>query len=1682
MRIIGKTEAAVVSVAVLALGALILTFASAQTSSISITAGPSVDNIVSSGARVQWTTDIASSSLVYYGTTSNSLTSTSSNRCDGGADTLNHCVYLTSLPVGTIYYRAYSSTGAISGTSTESSFVSTSSGGGSTPPPTPGMPSGSSMATTGTSTSFQAMLYDQMSGGTALNMQMKAVFDWGDGTAVGESSLIYPSTSGTMSPSVSHSFTTVGSYNVKAKAVNSSLYESAWSGNWTVSVAAGGGGVPNPPASVTASFASGYIFVSWPSVTDATHYSIDRSIGGGAYASHSSGASTTNYSDTSVTSGSTYRYRVYACKSGFGCSTTGTESNQITYSSSGGSCTGLILTLDKSSYVVGEYVNYIWTCTPGGNATFVQVQLLKPDATTTVYNSFSGSMPTMSLGFSTSNLVPGSYTLQACFTSNCSPVTVSSTFSVTPTAGGGSPSTPTSLSQVGSSAGSIQLQWLTSSLTNVSSFRLERRTTTSGTWGLVSNTISSTTTSYTDTTVTTGAYYDYRIQACSSTNACSDYFVVYSVVAQAGSTGIPAMPVSFRLEPAPSTTAIFLRWNDVSGEDKYNIEREVANAMSWATLPQLGANAVSYSDSSITAGVVYNYRLQACLSGYGCSGYAYIMGVSTSSTIVNTPTVSNNLPRVIESYPANGISGASTTPAAMFAFDRDVDAASLTATTVLLQQMSGSEPTVAGKGSVVAAVPGSLMYDPVLNRGMATPVSPLLPGTVYQFTLKSGSAGIRTASGLQLDGNGDGTGGDDFVILFKTMSATQVTGTRTVHGRVVGGNGIGVAGAEVYAFDPQVGFGTHAPSGADGGFMFQLPQGSFTLGAHVMGGATSPQLVLVVTGDTLYVGGSSTAVALPNTAAPVIITLEQPDRSISGTVTDGASPVLGASVWAYRTDGPGGASAITDASGSYRLYVSTGTWRISAWLPTYGSLSELTRTVGTSDVTGVNFTTTAQVTHVVSGRVYQDTNSSGTYDAGEGIGSAFVRIWGTTSSGSSFANSAAPADLTGAYSVRVPSGTYQLAGWSTVGELPQSSTFTVAAATTKDLKLGSIRTVTVTVMRAGSPFVVERAFIDFSSTSGGSGNYGELQNASSGTLRLAQGTYTIRAGIPGLGSTGVTFSGTGVSGTTITVGAQNITDLAVHVPAQRRVQVTVVDTQGVVLPHTWVEFMNQAAGVHFGELSDGSGVATLEAPNGDYRIGAFKPGYIGTPTSVTIGDTTTAVTVTLRSASAKISGRVTVPGGNMPRAFVRGERVGELGFAGTPVDTDGTYTLYVSPGSWRLYAIAEGYGEVAYGSAVDVSAASVSNRDIALTTRVTLAPPRFEPVVPAQGGIVQDATTGVTVTIPAQVLGTSTSSGQVQVKETNTVLKTTTALPIGKGVDLTATDSSGKAITNLGGDITIELEYDSASLTAAGATAADAAKLKLAYWDEAAGNWISTNSVVDTVNTTVRANVNHLTVFTIVLPFIATPASAAAPASTPASSERELQLQAILAEAKTARTATAESLAAAVGMSRDTGLEQRYDATIVARVVVAGTLATTRAEVLNFVTYGTATTVKLGAGERAGVVNSYRTAFGRVPASEADWQDVLKIANGRFPGTISTAREAAVVTSFKRIYGRDANRAQANDDAAITVMAYGLRSSSRNLGNEAVAIKSFRAIFGPTPSTAADWDAVRAIAYSGAKR
>ncbi|MDP3986216.1 MAG: hypothetical protein Q8P77_02205 [Candidatus Veblenbacteria bacterium] len=428
--------------------------------------------------------------------------------------------------------------------------------------------------------------------------------------------------------------------------------------------------------------------------------------------------------------------------------------------------------------------------------------------------------------------------------------------------------------------------------------------------------------------------------------------------------------------------------------------------------------------------------------------------------------------------------------------------------------------------------------------------------------------------------------------------------------------------------------------------------------------------------------------------------------------------------------------------------------------------------------------------------------------------------------------------------------------------------------------------------------------------------------------------------------------------------------------------------------------------------------------------------------------------------------------------------------AGVPLDGDGNgqpggdFILLFKTFGTSTTTNNSGSGNTTNSTTTNTQTTTTSGEDGTAAT----TPTETAIISPQQGGIVSTVEHGVKVFVPARALRNDNTPVEVRVRKRLAALNTTAvAKPLsGAGREITAAAGT-QAITNLVRPVTVSLSYHGLDLATLGENV-DETRLRLAYWDEGKADWVVLSSVVDVVSKAVLANVTHFTLFAIVLPFLAEPAGAQAPPVAPPEqseplSESAQAWQNLLAEGTKVYVSGPDSLALSVGLVRDTALEQQYEADIVRKVVGSDTVAgDVRTAIINFVTYGTVSTLALGAGERGGVVASFRAAYGHLPQSEHEWQEVVKIANGRWPGTLLPEREQQMRNTFKEIYVREAVVQNQNDSAALAIMAYGLRSAKRSVGSEAAALTTFQALYNRTPFSAADWDAVRAVAYSGAKR
>lgn len=134
----------------------------------------------------------------------------------------------------------------------------------------------------------------------------------------------------------------------------------------------------------------------------------------------------------------------------------------------------------------------------------------------------------------------------------------------------------------------------------------------------------------------------------------------------------------------------------------------------------------------------------------------------------------------------------------------------------------------------------------------------------------------------------------------------------------------------------------------------------------------------------------------------------------------------------------------------------------------------------------------------------------------------------------------------------------------------------------------------------------------------------------------------------------------------------------------------------------------------------------------------------------------------------------------------------------------------------------------------------------------------------------------------------------------------------------------------------------------------------------------------------------------------------------------------------------------------------------------------------NFIVYGTDSTSEFGRGERASLVHSFKRAYGKVPVSQFDWENVIRIANGAWVSKTNNRAERIARNEFIKIYKRKPDMLNSSDKAAIIIMAYGLRPQGRDLISELKAANVFRMVFNKNPNDGYDWDLIRGIAYSGA--
>lgn len=207
---------------------------------------------------------------------------------------------------------------------------------------------------------------------------------------------------------------------------------------------------------------------------------------------------------------------------------------------------------------------------------------------------------------------------------------------------GGPPAPAANMTGTVVSSTRIDLGWQDNS-SNETRFNLQRAQysnsqTIWGPWQLLTDSVPSNSVAHPDSTTLAGLIYRYRVRACNAVG-CSAYT---PASAQDTTPGI-AMPHAF-LATAISGTSIKLTWLDAAyNETSYKIERRVKPPAgvfgAYAPLTVEAANQNTFTDTGLSPGTTYQYRVAAC-NGAPCSVFA-ISGAVVAPTPPAAPTNPN---------------------------------------------------------------------------------------------------------------------------------------------------------------------------------------------------------------------------------------------------------------------------------------------------------------------------------------------------------------------------------------------------------------------------------------------------------------------------------------------------------------------------------------------------------------------------------------------------------------------------------------------------------------------------------------------------------------------------------------------------------------------------------------------------------------------------------------------------------------------------------------------------------------------------------------------------------------------------------------------------------------------------------------------------------------------------------
>jgi uncharacterized delta-60 repeat protein len=362
------------------------------------------------------------------------------------------------------------------------------------------------------------------------------------------------------------------------------------------------------------------INLTWTdSTSDETGYKVERCSGDGCsnfvQIGSNLAANSVSYNDTGLQGNTVYTYRVSAYKTATSswsvnstASVTTTISAPVVVAATATSTTSINLTWTDTTGSESGFK--IERCTGAGCSDFSQINLTAANATSYLDSSVVKETVYRYRVRATNATVPWD-----------------SDYSGIVTATTPKPLPPASLSAVrGTNETRMNLAW-TDSTTDETGYKVERCAGVGcSDFSVVVANLAANSSSYIDTGLQGYTSYSYRVSAFkTATNSWSVGSEVTATTTLIAPTGLAAS--------APNSQQVNLTWTDTSGsETGYKIERctGAGCTFSGTEMVTAAANATSFSDTTVTSGTTYQYRIRATNSSVPWdSGYSGTVVVTT---------------------------------------------------------------------------------------------------------------------------------------------------------------------------------------------------------------------------------------------------------------------------------------------------------------------------------------------------------------------------------------------------------------------------------------------------------------------------------------------------------------------------------------------------------------------------------------------------------------------------------------------------------------------------------------------------------------------------------------------------------------------------------------------------------------------------------------------------------------------------------------------------------------------------------------------------------------------------------------------------------------------------------------------------------------------------------------------